>query len=379
MLISRRLLLGQIGLAGIGATVHANSYAQSAWPQAKPITYVVPFTPGGSTDVIGRTLADKLSTVLKQTVVVDNKPGTGGGIGATFVAKAAPDGYTLIGGTISTHAINAGLYKNLPYDPLKDFEPVSLVAFLPNVLLVGAQSGINSVTDLIALLKKDSAKRTFASSGAGTSTHLAGELLADIIDVPLTHIPYKGTPPAMLDVATGQVTFMFDQMTAAVPLIQAGKLKVLAVTTAKRIPISPSSPTMMEAGVPNFEMFSWQAVYAPKGTPKPIVDTLSSEIAKALRQQDVKDKLSGLGMEIVGGSPTELAALMAKEIPRWAALVKSPALAQTKYYSAQSKLGFRQLHAIQHKERRRNGNWSYTDDCFLDHQMLSWRNVRAVL
>ena len=302
--------------------MHANSYAQSTWPQAKPITYVVPFTPGGSTDVIGRTLADKLSTVLKQTVVVDNKPGTGGGIGATFVAKAAPDGYTLIGGTISTHAINAGLYKNLPYDPVKDFEPVSLVAFLPNVLLVGAQSGINSVTDLIALLKKDPAKRTFASSGAGTSTHLAGELLADIIDVPLTHIPYKGTPPAMLDVATGQVTFMFDQMTAAVPLIQAGKLKVLAVTTAKRIPISPSSPTMMEAGVPNFEMFSWQAVYAPKGTPKPIVDTLSSEIAKALRQQDVKDKLSGLGMEIVGGSPAELAALMAKEIPRWAALVK---------------------------------------------------------
>lgn len=322
MPITRRIALGQLGLAGLAAAVPALGQAQAAWPQAKPITYVVPFTPGGSTDVIGRTVAERLGVALKQSVVVDNKPGTGGGIGATYVAKAAPDGYTLIGGTISTHAINAGLYKNLPYDPVKDFEPVSLVAFLPNVLLVGAQSGINSVAELVALLKKDPAKRTFASSGAGTSTHLAGELLADIIDVPLTHIPYKGTPPAMLDVSTGQVTFMFDQMTAAVPLIQAGKLKVLAVTTAKRIPISPSTPTMMEAGVPNFEMFSWQAVYAPKGTPKAIVDTLSSEIAKALRQPEVKDKLAGLGMEVVGGSPAELAALMAKEIPRWAALVK---------------------------------------------------------
>ncbi len=322
MTITRRTALGRFGLAAVASALPALGQAQAAWPQAKALTYVVPFTPGGSTDVIGRTIADKLSVALKQSVVVENKPGTGGGIGATFVAKAPADGYTLMGGTISTHAINAGLYKNLPYDPVKDFEPVSLVAFLPNVLLVGAQSGLNSVADLVALLKKDPARRTFASSGAGTSTHLAGELLADIIDVPLTHVPYKGTPPAMLDVSTGQVTFMFDQMTAAVPLIQAGKLKVLAVTTAKRIPISPSTPTMMEAGVPNFEMFSWQAVYAPKGTPRAVVDTLSTEIAKALRQPDVREKLTGLGMEVVGGSPAELAALMAKEIPRWAALVK---------------------------------------------------------
>ncbi len=322
MSITRRKALGRLGLTAVACALPALAGAQPAWPQANPITYVVPFTPGGSTDVIGRTLADKLAQSLKQSVVVENKPGTGGGIGATYVAKSAPDGYTLIGGTISTHAINAGLYKNLPYDPVKDFEPVSLVAFLPNVLLVGAQSGINSVADLVALVKKDPTRRTFASSGAGTSTHLAGELLADIIDVPLTHVPYKGTPPAMLDVATGQVTFMFDQMTAALPLIQAGKLKVLAVTTAKRIPISPGTPTMMEAGVANFEMFSWQAVYAPKGTPKAVVDTLSGEIAKALRQPDVREKLSGLGMEVVGGSPADLAALMAREIPRWAALVK---------------------------------------------------------
>lgn len=293
------------------------------WPQAKPITYVVPFTAGGSTDVVGRTLAEKLQAALKQTVVVDNKPGQGGGIGASFVAKAAPDGYTLFGGTISTHAINASLYKNLSYDPVKDFEPVALVATLPNVLLVDPNLGVNTVAELIALLKKDEKKRSFASSGAGTSTHLAGELFADLIGVPLQHIPYKGTPPAMVDVSSGQVTFMFDQMTAAVPLLQASKLKLLAVTTGKRIALSPNTPTMLESGVPGFEMASWQAVFAPKGTPKAVVERLHAEIAKALKQPDVQAKLGGqLGMELVGGTPQELASLMAREIPRWAALVK---------------------------------------------------------
>lgn len=320
---TRRQVLGQIGLGAIASALPGfASAADPAWPAGKPITYVVPFTAGGSTDVIGRTIAAKLQEQLKQTVVVENRAGTGGGIGAAHVAKSPADGYTLMGGTISTHAINAGLYKNLPYDPVKDFEPVSLVAFLPNVLLVDPNLGVNSVADLIALLKKDEKRRTFASSGAGTSTHLAGEMFADLIGVPLTHIAYKGTPPAMIDVSSGNVTFMFDQLTAALPLMQAGKLKLLAVTTAKRLPLQPNTPTMIEAGVPGFEMFSWQAVYAPKGTPKAIVDRLSAEISTALKQPDVRDKLVGLGMEVVGGSPADLAALMAKEIPRWAALVK---------------------------------------------------------
>lgn len=304
-------------------TISTPALAQAEWPQAKPITYVVPFTAGGSTDVVGRTLAEKLQVALKQAVVVENKPGQGGGIGAAYVAKSAPDGYTLFGGTISTHAINASLYKNLPYDPVKDFEPVALVATLPNVLLVDPNLGVNSVAELIALLKKDEKRRTFASSGAGTSTHLAGELFADLIGVPLAHVPYKGTPPAMIDVSSGQVTFMFDQMTAALPLLQSGKLKLLAVTTPRRIPLSPNTPTMVEAGVPGFEMASWQAVYAPKGTPRAVVQKLHAEIARALKQPDVQAKLRDqLGMEIVGGSPEELAALMGKEIPRWAALVK---------------------------------------------------------
>jgi len=324
----RHLLALGASAATTGLGLPLPSAAQAAaqgsdWPKAKTITYVVPFTAGGSTDVVGRTLAEKLQAALGQTVVVDNKPGQGGGIGAAFVAKAPADGYTLFGGTISTHAINASLYKHLPYDPVKDFEPVALVATLPNVLLVDPNLGVNSVADLIALLKKDEKRRTFASSGAGTSTHLAGELFADLIGVPLQHIPYKGTPPAMVDVSAGQVTFMFDQMTAAVPLLQAGKLKLLAVTTGKRIALAPNTPTMIEAGIPGFEMASWQAVYAPTGTPKAVVERLHAEIAKALKLPDVQAKLGGqLGMELVGGSPAELAALMAREIPRWAALVK---------------------------------------------------------
>jgi len=305
------------------ALAPAAALAQAEWPAAKPIAYVVPFTAGGSTDIVGRILSNKLQESLHQSVVVDNKPGQAGGIGAAYVAKAPPDGYTLFGGTISTHAINASLYKKLPYDPMKDFEPVSLVGRLPNVLIVNSQLGVNSVAELIALLKKDESKRTFASSGAGTSTHLAGEMFADMIGVKLTHVPYKGTPPAMTDVASGLVPFMFDQVTAALPLVKSGRLKLLAVTTGKRIALVPELPTMIESGVAGFEMSSWQAVYAPKGTPRPIVQRLNAEIVKALKQPDVQAKLSGqLAMEIVGSTPEELRDHMAREIPRWAELVK---------------------------------------------------------
>ena len=311
--------LGAVWLPGVG---QAADGATPGWP-VKPITYVVPFTPGGSTDVIGRTLSQKLSDSLGEPVVVDNKPGAAGAVGAGFVVKSKPDGYTLFGGTISTHAINASLYKNLPYDPIRDFEPIALVATLPNVLIVNPNLGLNSVADLVALLRKDPSKRYFASSGAGTSTHLAGEMFADLIGVPLTHVPYKGTPPAMMDVSAGQVPFMFDQMTAAVSLAQAGKLKLLAVTSPKRMALAPSLPTMMESGIKNFQMSSWQAVYAPKGTPAAIVHRLNAEIQKILKMPDVIAKLTDqLVLEIVGSSPEELANFMKTEITRWAQLVK---------------------------------------------------------
>jgi tripartite-type tricarboxylate transporter receptor subunit TctC len=325
--MDRRHALSRIAAAiatPAAASLALPAFAQgAAWPAAKPISYIVPFTAGGSTDVVGRVIAEKLAGSLKQSVVVDNKPGQAGGIGASFVAKAPADGYTLFGGTISTHAINASLYKNLSYDPVKDFEPVALIATLPNVLIINPDLGVSSVAELVALLKKDPSKRSFASSGAGTSTHLAGEMFADLIGVPLTHVPYKGTPPALTDVASGQVPFMFDQMTAALPLAKAGRLKLLAVTTARRMALAPELPTMMESGVPGFEMSSWQAVYMPKGTPRAIVQRLNAEIVKALKQPDVQAKLAGqLGMDIVGSSPEELAAHMAREIPRWADLVK---------------------------------------------------------
>ena len=319
---NRRQTLHKLAAFGLTAFARIGLSAQTNWP-TKPVTYIVPFTAGGSTDVIARTLTTKLSEKLGQPFVVDNKPGAAGAIGASIAAKAPPDGYTLFGGTISTHAINSSLYKNLPYDPVKDFEPISLIASLPNVLIVNSSLGINSVTELISFLKRETNMRTFASSGSGTSTHLAGELFADIIGIPLTHIPYKGTPPALTDVASGQVPFMFDQMTAALPLVQAGKLKFLAVTTAKRTHVAPEIPTMMEAGVPKFEMSSWQALYAPKGTSKAIIDKLHSEIIKILALPDVKDKLiNQLGMTIIGSSPNELAIHMSKEIPRWSDLVR---------------------------------------------------------
>ncbi len=321
-----KLLAGLPALSAAGVlpwlrAAHAADAGVGNWPE-KSISYIVPFTPGGSTDVVGRTIAQKLGEALGKPVVVENKPGAAGGVGASFVAKARPDGYTLFGGTISTHAINASLYKNLPYDPVKDFEPVTLVAFLPNVLIVNPDLRVDSVADLVALLRKDPTKRNFASSGAGTSTHLAGEMFAEMIGVKLSHIPYKGTPPAMVDVASGQVPFMFDQMTAAKTMVESGKLKVIAVTTEKRMTLAPQLPTMAEAGVPGFSMSSWQAVYAPRETPRPIIQRLNAEIVKILQMGDVREKLSGLGMEIVGSSPEELARLMDIEIPRWAELVK---------------------------------------------------------
>jgi tripartite-type tricarboxylate transporter receptor subunit TctC len=305
---------------GIGA-VCAPAHAEDKWP-SRPITWVVPFAAGGSTDIVARTIGQEVSRALGQPVVVENRPGAAGAVGAAYVARARPDGYTLFGGTISTHAINASLYKNLSYDPVKDFEPVSLVGYVPNVLMVNADLPVNNVQELIAYAKKKNGL-SFASSGAGTSTHLAGELFADLIHVPMTHVPYKGSPQAVQDVAAGLVPFLFDQLTAGDAMIKAGKLRPLAVTSPKRSALLPNVPTMAEAGVSGFEMASWQALYAPRGTPKDVVQRLNAEVVRALRQPAVQQRLTQqLGMEVVGSSPAELSALMEKEIPRWAALVK---------------------------------------------------------
>lgn len=319
MKLSRRTLL----VLSLTAAACGAAQAQAQGYPNKPITWVVPFAAGGSTDVVARAVAQQLQVALKQTVVVDNRAGAGGVIGVTAVAKAAPDGYTLLGGTISTHAINATLYKKLPYDPVQDFEPVSLIAYVPNALMVNPALGVNSVQELVAWIKAHPKEASYASSGAGTSTHLTGALLADTLGVPMTHVPYKGSPQALQDVVAGNVPFLFDQLTAGLPLAKGGKLKVLAVTSQKRNVLAPEVPTMAEAGMPGFNLVSWQAVYAPKGTPREIVQRLSTEIGKALQTPELKSKLEQqFGMEVVGGGSEQLAALMRSDIPRLGALVK---------------------------------------------------------
>ena len=309
-------LIAAAALASLAMLAHAQ-----AWP-SKPIKWVVPFAPGGTTDILARTVGEKLALALGQPVIIENKPGAGGGVGAEFTAKSAPDGYTIMGGTISTHAINASLYKNLPYDPVKDFVAITLIARVPNMLVVNPAVPAKDVKELIALLKANPNKYSFASSGNGTSQHLSGELFKAMSGTDMQHIPYKGSPPALQDVMGGQVTMTFDNITTAWPLAKAGKLRALAVTTAKRSSVAPEVPTLAESGLPGFEVGSWQGVFAPAGTPPEIVKRLNAEIVKALNLPDVREKLSGLGAEIVADSPEEFSALVKAEVEKWAEVVK---------------------------------------------------------
>jgi tripartite-type tricarboxylate transporter receptor subunit TctC len=292
-----------------------------AWP-SKPIKWVVPFAPGGTTDILARTVGEKLGAALGQPVIVENRPGAGGGVGADFVAKSPPDGYTLVGGTISTHAINASLYKSLPYDPVRDFVPITLIARLPNLLVVNPNVPAKNVAELVALMKANPGKYTFASSGNGTSQHLSGELFKSIAGVDMQHVPYKGSPPALQDVVGGQVTMTFDNITTALPLAKAGNLRALAVTTAQRSAVAPEIPTMAEAGLAGYEIGSWQGVFAPAGTPPEIVRRLNTEIVRILKSPEIHDKLIALGAEPVGNSVDEFTAMVRSEVAKWGDVVK---------------------------------------------------------
>ncbi len=306
---------------GVVAMVVASQVLAQAWP-TKPIKWVVPFAPGGTTDILARTIGDKLSIALGQPVIVENKPGAGGGLGADFVAKAAPDGYTILGGTISTNAINASLYKELPYDPVKDFIPITLIARVPNMLVVNNDVPAKTVAELIALMKKNPGKYTFASSGNGTSQHLSGELFKSMAGVDMQHIPYKGSPPALQDVMGGSVTMTFDNITTAWTLAKAGKLRALGVTTAKRSPAAPDVPTIAEAGVIGYEIGSWQGVFAPAGTPPAIVKRLNTEIVRIINTPEVQEKLLALGAEPVGNSTEEFTVFVKAEVVKWGDVVK---------------------------------------------------------
>jgi tripartite-type tricarboxylate transporter receptor subunit TctC len=307
----------------LGVVVFAlstSTFAQT-WP-AKPIKWIVPFAPGGTTDILARTIGEKLTVALGQPVIIENKPGAGGGVGADFTAKSPPDGYTIMGGTISTHAINASLYQSLPYDPVKDFVPITLIARVPNMLVINPDIPAKNVAELITLLKANPGKYSFASSGNGTSQHLSGELFKSIAGVDMQHIPYKGSPPALQDVVAGQVAMTFDNITTAWPLAKGGKLRALAVTTAKRSAIAPDVPTLSESGLTGYEVGSWQGVFAPAGTPAAIVKRLNAEIVKIINMPDVKEKLIGLGAEPVGNTSEEFAALVKTEVAKWAEVVK---------------------------------------------------------
>ncbi len=297
--------------------------AQAPAYPTKPIRIVVPFPPGGATDLLARDVAQKLTDAWGQSVIVDNRPGAGGNIGSELVAKAAPDGYTLEMGTVGTHAINASLYAKMPYDHVKDFVPIILVAGVPNVLVVNPSVPVNSVAELIAYAKANPGKLNFASSGAGTSIHLSGELFKVMAGVDVTHVPYKGSAPALQDLLGGQVQFMFDNLPPSLPHIKAGKLRALAVTSTTRAPALPDLPTMAESGLPGFEASSWFGLLAPAGTPPAIVAKINAEVAKWLATPEAREKLAKQGANAAGGTSEDFAKHIAAETAKWAKVVKA--------------------------------------------------------
>lgn len=288
----------------------------------KPIKIIVPFTAGGTTDILARAVGAELQKSLGQAVIVENRAGAGGNIGSDAAAKSAPDGYTLLMGTVGTHAINVTLYPKMPYDAVKDFVPVSLVAGVPNVLVAAPSFAPNTVKELIDAAKKEPNKITFASSGSGTSIHLSAELFKMMANVQMTHIPYKGSAAALPDVMSGQVNIMFDNAPSVIPQIRGGKLKAIAVTSSTRSPALPGVPTIAEAGLPGFEASSWFGVLAPAGTPKDIVEKLSQTIAKALQTPEMKERLAAQGAEAVGSTSEQFATHIHREIEKWSKVVK---------------------------------------------------------
>jgi tripartite-type tricarboxylate transporter receptor subunit TctC len=292
------------------------------WP-AKPVRVVVPYPPGGPVDVSARLLAPGLQAALGQPVLVENKPGAGGNIGADFVAKSAPDGYTLVMGAIATHAINPALYQNFPYDPLKDFRHVTLVVQVPNVLIVNNDVPAKSVRELVALAKQRPGRLDFASGSTGSTGHLAGEMFKLMTGTFMVHIPYKGAPPAVADLMAGRVHLMFDNLASALPNVKAGKVRALAVTTMKRSSFLPELPTLDESGLKGFDMTTWWGVMAPAKTPQAAVERLSAEILKAMDAPEVRERLRNMGSEPPAvRTPEAFSAFVASELKTYAALVK---------------------------------------------------------
>ena len=288
----------------------------------KPVRIVVPFPPGGATDITARVVAEKLSTKWGQPVVIDNKAGAGGNVGSDLVAKSAPDGYNIVLGVTGSHSINISLYKKMPYHPLNDFEPLTQATIYPNAIVVNPQVPANNLAELIALLKKEPGKLSYGSDGNGTASHLGMEILKSKANVQLTHIPYRGSTPMITDLLGGTLMVGVTGLPAVQQHLKAGKLKMIAITTPQRAPGAPEYKTVAEQGFANFNAAPWAGFFAPKGTPKPVLDNLATDLADALKQADVVQKMNELGSTVVGNKPGEFRQFVGRQIELWAEGVK---------------------------------------------------------
>lgn len=289
---------------------------------SKPIRLVVPFPAGGGVDVLARVIGQKLSDDWHQPVIVDDRSGAAGIIGTEIVARAAPDGYTILLGTVGTHGINSSLYRHIPYDAVKGFAPISEIARVPNILVVNPSVPAHNVKELLALARARHGKLTFASAGSGTPIHLSGELFKSMGKVNMVHVPYRGAPQAMTDLLAGRVNMMFSNMPLALPYIKNGKLRALGVTTLKRASATPNVPTISEAGLPGYNVDTWYGMFAPAGTPAPIINKLNSEINHILTQPEVKRVFAAQGAEPIGTTPQQFAAVVRSDLVKWAKVVK---------------------------------------------------------
>jgi tripartite-type tricarboxylate transporter receptor subunit TctC len=304
-------------LLGLSTGVFAQSYP------AKAIRFIVPFPPGGSADILARAIGQKAGEGLGQPLVVENRPGAGTAIGAEALAKSAPDGYTVMIGTVSSHAINPALNPKLPFDPIKDFTPVSLVASIPFAMIVHPSVPAKTVGEFVALARSKPGSLNYSSAGNGTSNHLAGELLKSMAGIDIVHIPYKGSAPALNDLIAGQVSLMFDLVLTAAPHVKSGAVRGLAVTSSQRSSALPELPTVAESGVPGYEVSAWFGIFAPAGVPQPVTQRLNAEFVKALQQPDLRQRLASQGAEPLTSTPSEFAAYLRSEIDKWAKVVKA--------------------------------------------------------
>jgi len=307
----------------IAAMIVIPNVAMAQSYPAKSVRMIVPYPPGGGTDIVGRMVAQKLSESLGQQVVVDNRGGATGSIGAELAAKSPPDGYTILMGNIAPNSINVSLQPKLPYHPVADFAPVSLVASTPNILVVHPSLPVKTVKELIALARARPGQLNYPSAGVGSSSHLAGELLAILTGIKIVHIPYKGGGPAMIDTISGEMQMMFATMPAAMPHVKSGRVRPVAVTSAKRSQTLPQLPTISETGVKGFEAATWYGVLAPAKTPRAIVERLHGEIVKMLAAPEIRERLGAQGFEPVGSTPEEFAAYIKSEIAKWAKVIKT--------------------------------------------------------